>query len=341
MYIKKILVIIALLGLVICGGFSYYVYTAVFVPNTAFNNEKATVFISSNATFSEVLTDLDPLLKDIETFKAVAHKKKYDINFKPGKYELIKGMNNNDLVNSLRVNNLPIKVSFNNQESLASLAGRVATQIETDSIALITAFKDEHFLKEKDFDIKTALGMYIANSYELFWNTSAEAFRNRMYNEYTRFWTKERLLKAQQIGLNKDEVISLAAIVQKETVKIDERPRVAGVYMNRINKKMLLQADPTVVYAVKVATGIQLKRVLYEHLKLNSEYNTYIHIGVPPGPITMPDVSAIDAVLNYEKHGYYYFVANTKKMGYHQFAKTLSQHNRNAEAYRNWVSKIH
>ena len=183
--------------------------------------------------------------------------------------------------------------------------------------------------------------MYIANSYELFWNTSAEEFRDRMYTEYNRFWNSERLAKAKQIGLSKDEVISLAAIVQKETVKIDERPRVAGVYMNRINKKMLLQADPTVVYAVKIATGIQLKRVLYEHLKLNSEYNTYIHVGLPPGPITMPDISAIDAVLNYEKHGYYYFVANTKKIGYHQFAKTLSQHNKNAEAYRRWVSKIH
>jgi UPF0755 protein len=341
MYIKKILVIIALLGLVVCAGFSYYVYNAVFFPNTAFENDKATVFISSDATFGDVIADLEPLLKDVETFVTVANKKKYSSNIKPGKYELKKGMNNNDLVNSLRVNNLPIKLSFNNQESLESLAGRVATQIEADSVSLVVAFNDVDFLKDKGFNSKTALGMYIANSYELFWNTSAEEFRDRMYKEYNRFWSEERLAKAKQIGLTKDEVISLAAIVQKETVKVDERPRVAGVYMNRINKRMLLQADPTVVYAVKAATGVQLKRVLYEHLKLNSEYNTYIHVGVPPGPITMPDISAINAVLNYEKHGYFYFVANTKKMGYHQFAKTLSQHNRNAEAYRRWVSRIH
>jgi UPF0755 protein len=341
MYIKKILVAIVLLGLVVCAGFSYYVYTAVFTPNTAFNNNEATVFIGSNATFEEVVADIEPLLKDVETFKTVAHKKKYSSNIKPGKYELKKGMNNNDLINSLRVNNLPIKLSFNNQETLESLAGRVATQIEADSISLVKAFTDTAFLKEKGFDSKTALGMYIANSYELFWNTSAEEFRDRMYKEYVRFWSSERISKAKKIGLSKNEVISLAAIVQKETVKIDERPRVAGVYMNRINKKMLLQADPTVVYAVKMATGVQLKRVLFEHLKLNSEYNTYIHIGVPPGPITMPDISAIDAVLNYEKHKYYYFVANTKKIGYHQFAKTLSQHNRNAEAYRRWVARIH
>jgi UPF0755 protein len=341
MYIKKILVIIALLGLVVCAVFAYNIYNAIFVPNTAFENEKATVFISSDATFDEVVGDLEPLLKDMGTFKTVAHKKKYSTNIKPGKYELIKGMNNNDLVNSLRVNNLPIKLSFNNQESLENLAGRVATQIEADSLSLITAFTDVAFLKNKEFNKHTALGMYIANSYEFFWNTSAEEFRDRMYKEYNRFWSTERLLKAKQIGLTKDEVVSLAAIVQKETVKIDERPRVAGVYMNRVNKKMLLQADPTVVYAVKVDTGVQLKRGLYEHLNLDSEYNTYIYVGVPPGPITMPDISAIDAVLNYERHGYFYFVANTKKMGYHQFAKTLFQHNRNAEAYRRWVAKIH
>mgnify|MGYP000029437136 CR=1 FL=1 len=341
MYIKKILVIISLLGLVVCAVFAYNIYNAIFVPNTAFQNDKATVFIATNATFEDVVSDIEPLLKDVETFRTVAHKKKYSSNIKPGKYELKKGMNNNDLVNSLRVNNLPIKLSFNNQESLESLAGRIATQIEADSTALVMAFTNEAFLKDAGFSPKTALGMYIANSYEFFWNTSADGFRNRMLKEYNRFWSAERVAKAKQIGLTKDEVMSLAAIVQKETVKIDERPRVAGVYMNRINKKMLLQADPTVVYAVKAATGVQLKRVLYEHLKLNSEYNTYVHVGVPPGPITMPDISAIDAVLNYEKHGYFYFVANTKKMGYHQFAKTLAQHNRNAEAYRKWVAKIH
>lgn len=341
MYIKKILVIISLLGLVVCAVVAYNIYNAILMPNTAFENEKAMVFISSSDSFDDVVADLTPLLKDIETFKAVAHKKKYSVNVKPGKYEVKKGMNNNDLINSLRVNNIPVRLSFNNQESLESLAGRVATQIEADSITLVAAFKDPVFLTNNEFTDATALGMYIANSYEFFWNTSAEEFRDRMHKEYNRFWSAERIAKAKTIGLTKNEVISLAAIVQKETVKIDERPRVAGVYINRINKNMLLQADPTVVYAVKRATGEQLKRVLYEHLKINSKYNTYVYAGVPPGPITMPDISAIDAVLNYEKHGYYYFVANTKKMGYHQFAKTLSQHNRNAEAYRRWVTTIH
>ena len=341
MYIKKLLVTIVLLGLVGCSIFAYYVYNAIFVPNTAFENEKATLFIASDASFNDVLDDLTPLLIDVETFVAVANRKKYSANIKPGKYEVKKGMNNNDIINSLRVNNIPVRVSFNNQESLGGLAGRISTQIEADSISLLNAFKEDDFLKANKFTNSTALGMYVANSYEFFWNTSADEFRGRMLKEYGKFWSASRLDKAKKIGLTQNEVISLAAIVQKETVKIDERPRVAGVYMNRIKKRMLLQADPTVVYAVKKATGVQLKRVLFEHLKINSKYNTYMYAGVPPGPITMPDVSAIDAVLNYEKHQYYYFVANIKKMGYHQFAKTLTQHNNNAVAYRNWVSKRH
>ncbi|NQY29461.1 MAG: endolytic transglycosylase MltG [Flavobacteriaceae bacterium] len=341
MYIKKLLVVIALSGLVGCAFFAYYVYNAIFIPNTAFENEKATLFIASDASFNEVLEDITPLLKDVETFVAVANKKKYSVNVKPGKYEIIKGMNNNDIINSLRVNNIPVRVSFNNQESLESLASRISTQIEADSISLLHAFKENNFLTTSKFTNNTALGMYVANSYEFFWNTSADEFRGRMLKEYNRFWSSNRLAKAKKIGLTQNEVISLAAIVQKETVKIDERPRVAGVYMNRVKKGMLLQADPTVVYAVKKATGVQLRRVLYEHLKINSKYNTYLYAGVPPGPITMPDVSAIDAVLNYENHQYFYFVANIKKMGYHQFAKTLAQHNRNAVAYRKWVSKRH
>ncbi len=341
MYIKKILVTIALLGLVVCAFFAYYVYNAVLTPNTAFNNDKATLYISSNATFNDVLKDLKPLLKNPETFITVAEKKKYINNIRPGKYQVKKGMNNNDIVNTLRVNNIPVRVSFNNQESLASLAGRVSRQIEADSLSLLNSFRSEDFLENNNFDNDTALGMYIANSYEFFWNTSANEFKERMLNEYNTFWNKERLSKAKNIGLSKNQVISLAAIVHKETVKIDERPRVSGVYMNRIHKGMLLQADPTVVYAVKKATGVQLKRVLYNHLKIDSKYNTYLYKGVPPGPIAMPDISAIESVLNYEKHNYLYFVANTKKIGYHKFAKTLSQHNANAVLYRNWVAKIH
>ncbi len=341
MYIKKILTIITLLGLVACSFFAYYVYNALLTPNTAFNNEKSTIYISSTANFEEVLEDIAPLLKNIETFKSVANQKKYIQNVKAGKYEIKKGMTNNDIITVLRSKNKPVRVSFNNQESLASLAGRIAKQIEPDSTLLLKSFTDTSFLKNNNFNKDTALGMYIANSYDFFWNTSPNKFRDKMLREYNKFWNVKRLAKAKKIGLTPKQVIALAAIVQKETVKIDERPRVAGVYMNRFKIGMLLQADPTVVYAVKKTTGVQLKRVLNTHLTLKHPYNTYVNSGIPPGPIVMPDISAINAVLNYEHHKYLYFVANIKKMGYHTFAKTLAQHNRNAIAYRNWVAKIH
>ena len=341
MYIKKTLIAITLLGLLAFGGFAYYVYNALLSPNTAFENNKATLFITSDSSFETVLEDLTPLLTNPSTFVAVAKKKKYVSNIKPGKYEIMNGMNNNDIIAVLRSKNLPVRVSFNNQESLATLAGRVSTQIEADSVSLFKVFSDKNYLIENKLNLDNAIGMYVANSYQFFWNTSAEQFRDRMATEYKKFWNADRTAKAEKIGLTKNEVIALAAIVQKETVKIDERPSVAGVYINRLNRGMLLQADPTVVYAVKQTTGVKLKRVLHKHLIIDHKYNTYVYAGIPPGPIVMPDVSAINAVLNYEKHSYLYFVANIKRMGYHTFAKTLAQHNRNAVAYRKWVAKIH
>lgn len=341
MYIKKILISITLLGLLAFGFFAYYVYNALLTPNTAFENNKATLFISSDASFKTVYDDLSPLLLDPSTFVAVAKKKKYVSNIKAGKYEIKKDMNNNDIIAVLRSKNLPVRVSFNNQESLASLAGRISSQIEADSISLLNAFSDKNYLIENQLNLDNAIGMYVANSYQFFWNTSAEQFRDRMASEYKKFWNADRTAKAEKLGMTKNEVIALAAIVQKETVKIDERPSVAGVYMNRLSRGMLLQADPTVVYAVKQTTGVQLKRVLNKHLTLDHKYNTYVYAGVPPGPIVMPDISAINSVLNYKKHNYLYFVANINKMGYHTFAKTLRQHNRNAVAYRQWVSKRH
>jgi len=236
---------------------------------------------------------------------------------------------------------VPIKVSFNNQETISKLAGRIAKQIEADSLSLLNSMQDEAFFAENNFTKATALGMYIPNSYEFFWNTSAEKFRERMLTEYNRFWTESRKSKAKAIGLNSEKVITLASIVQKETAKVDERPRVAGVYVNRLNKRMPLQADPTVIFALKLKTGDfdqVIKRVLYKDLEIDSPYNTYMYAGLPPGLITMPDVSSIDAVLNYEKHSYYYFVVNVENFGYHKFAKSLTQHNRNRQEYIRWIN---
>lgn len=342
MYIRKILIAIAILGVIALGIFSYYVYNSIFSSNTAFDSKQETLYIPTGAGFQTVMDSLSPLLKDPESFRMVAEKKGYAGNVRPGRYFLKKGMNNNELVNVLRIGNKPVKVVFNNQERLEDLAGRIGKQIEADSISLLNSFKESAFLSENNFTERNALGMYIPNQYELYWNTSAEEFRTRMKKEYDRFWTESRLQKAETIGLTPYEVITLASIVQKETAKVDERPRVAGVYMNRYRNGWKLDADPTVIYAIKEKTrnfDTVIKRVLYKDLELDSPYNTYKYRQLPPGPIFMPDISSIEAVLNYEDHDYYYFVADVENFGYHKFAKTLAQHNRNKQEYVRWINK--
>lgn len=342
MYIRKILVVIAILGIIALGGFSYYIYDVIFSPNTAFSEEKVNVYIPTGANYSEVRKQLEPLVDDLNEFDQVAGKKGYTTNIKPGRFILKKGMNNNEMINALRSRNVPVWVTFNNQERLENLAGRVAEQIEADSTELINAMKDPEFLANNDFNEYNALSMYLPNKYEFFWNTSAEEFRERMKKEYDRFWTPEKLQKAEKIGLTPHEVMVVASIVQKETAKVDERPRVAGVYMNRLNNGWKLDADPTVIYALKDRLknfDTVVKRVLYKDLKLDSPYNTYLYKELPPGPIFMPDISSINAVLNYENHDYFYFVVDMENFGYHKFSKTLSQHNRNKQDYIRWLNK--
>lgn len=341
MYIKKILWAIALIGLVILAVIAYYIYGAMFKPNTAFNNETAYIYVPTNAVYPQVRAQLEPLLEDIETFDALARQKQYTSNIKAGRFAISKGMNNNEIINSIRSKNLPLKIAFNNQNSLADLAGRISTQIEADSLSLINAMTDEAFLSENGFTRATALGMYLPNSYEFFWNTSAKGFRDKMLKEYNRFWSDNRKAKAEKLNLSPNEVITLASIVHEESKKADEQPRVAGVYLNRLRIGMALQADPTLkfaAYQLPQYKNTVIRRVLNVHKEIESPYNTYKNVGLPPGPIAMPDLSAIKAVLNPEKHNYLYFAADAKRIGYHKFAKTLAQHNNNAREYQRYLS---
>lgn len=342
MYIKRILLIVVMAGLILAGIFAYIVYSTFLLPNTNFQEEEVFVHIPSGSDFSVVKELTEPYLQNPATFETVANRKKYSTNVKSGRYAIRKGMNNNDIVNSLRSRNLPVNVAFNNQESVYSLAGRIAQQIEADSASLLMAFTDPDFLKENQLNEFTQLAMYLPNSYEFFWDTNARQFRERMVAEYKRFWNEDRLGKAGNIGLTPLQVMTLASIVHKETAKVVERPKVAGVYLNRLDRNMLLQADPTVIYALKRDLGnfdTIIKRVLYKDLVLDSPYNTYKYSGLPPGPITMPDISAIDAVLNAEKHDYLYFVADVENFGFHKFAQSLAQHNRNKAQYVRWVNE--
>ena len=341
MYIKKILWAIALIGLVVFAVIAYYIYGAMFQPNTAFNNETAYIYVPTDATYPQVRAQLEPLLEDIDKFDALANQKKYTSNIKAGRFAIKKGMNNNDIINSIRSQNLPIKIAFNNQNNLADLAGRISTQIEADSLSLINAMTDTSFLNYNGFSKATALGMYLPNSYEFFWNTSAEGFRDKMLKEYNRFWTEARKSKAKKLNLSPNEVITLASIVHEESKQADEQPRVAGVYLNRLRIGMPLQADPTLkfaAYQLPKYKNTVIRRVLNIHKDINSPYNTYKNRGLPPGLIAMPDLSAVKAVLNPEKHSYLYFAADAKRIGYHKFAKSLAQHNNNARGYQKYLS---
>ena len=249
-------------------------------------------------------------------------------------------MNSNEIINALR-QNVPVKLAFNNQERIEDFAGRIGTQLESDSLQLLKAFKDTKFLAANGFTETNVLSMFIPNSYEFYWNTNAEKFRDKMAEEYKKFWNEARIAKAQKLSLTPLQVSALASIVHKETVKSDERPRVAGVYLNRLQKGMKLEADPTVIYAVKKEAGDfnrVIKRVLYKDLETDSPYNTYMYGGLPPGPIAMPDITAIDAVLNSEKHNYIYFCASVTNFGYHEFAVTPAQHEANRRKYVAWIN---
>lgn len=341
MYIKKILWAIAIIGLLIFGAIAYYIYGAMFQPNTNFETQTEYIYVPTDANYIQVRQQLEPLLKDIGSFDALAKQKKYTSNIYPGRFAISKGMNNNEIINSIRSRNLPLKIAFNNQNSLEDLAGRISTQIEADSLSLLNAMTDKKFLDKNGFTKATALGMYLPNSYEFFWNTSAEGFRDKMLTEYNRFWNEGRLEKAKQLNLSPDEVMTLASIVHEESKQADEQPRVAGVYLNRLRIGMPLQADPTLkfaAYQLPKYKNTVIRRVLNIHKEIDSPYNTYKNLGLPPGLIAMPDLSAIKAVLNPEKHNYLYFAADAKRLGYHKFAKTLAQHNNNAREYQRYLS---
>jgi UPF0755 protein len=211
------------------------------------------------------------------------------------------------------------------------LAGRVSLQIEADSMSLIKCWNDREYLKSLNTSPEKILMIFLPNTYEFWWTTDAYEFTTRMYREFQKFWDEERKQKARSARLNIEEVITLASIVEKETQKNDEKPVIAGVYLNRLQKDWPLQADPTVVYAWG---DFGMKRVLTIHTKINSPYNTYINRGLPPGPICMPSIASIDAVLNYQKHDYMFFCAKADNSGYHSFSRTLAEHNRYARAYQ-------
>ena len=332
---KVIKVIIGLFLVAVLAVFFLF-----FTNNTQLEKEEFFVEIPTGSTYDDAKKIISPYVKSMSSFEIMAKLRSYPDHVKPGRFLLKKGMNTFQIVGAMR-RNVPVDLAFNNQERLENLCERLSSQIEPDTTKLLAAFRDTAFLQKNGFSNETVFAMFLPNTYQVYWNISAEKFRDKMLEEYNKFWNKDRIAKATALNLTPVQVITLASIVQKESAKKSERPTVAGVYLNRLAKEMPLQADPTVIYALKLRDNDfnqVIKRVLYNDLFIASPYNTYQNTGLPPGPIAMPDVDAIDAVLNAEKHDYIYFCASVEKFGYHVFASTYEAHQVNEKKYSEWMN---
>ena len=328
------IILILVLGLV--GGYYYNVFLK---TNTKFNKDYIFLHVPSSSDQNQLLDSLKNYLIDMPKFIEAANYKGYLDNIKPGRFKIVNGNNNTEIINSLRSQNIPLKVTFNNMETINQLFGRISLKIEADSLSLVKVFSDREFLNDLNLNNESVFSLFIPNTYEFFWNTSALQFRERILKEFDIFWNDDRINKSKKINLNPIEVMTLASIVQKETPKVDERPTIAGVYLNRLDKRMKLQADPTVVYTIKKRDGFdtKIRRVLYKDLRIKSPYNTYVNRGLPPGPIVTPDISAIEAVLNPLDHSFIYFVADVSNPGYHLFSRTNAEHNQKKRQYTKWL----
>lgn len=320
---------IFLIFLSLLAGIAYYF---VYWPNTNVKDE-GIIYIKREATFQDVLSELQQkaYIENPYTFRQVARLKKYSFSVKPGRYRISDRMNNNELVNMLRAGRqAAVNFTFNNVRTLEQFAGIASRQLGIDSLSFLRLVEDPEYCIRQGFTTDNILGMFIPNTYQIYWNIPVEKLVERMAQEYKRFWNSSRVEKAEKAGLSPMDVIILASIVEEETTEPEEYPIIAGVYINRVKKDIPLAACPTLKYALG---DFSLKRILKKHMEVESPYNTYKYKGLPPGPVRMPSIQVIDAVLNYRKHDYLYFCAKSDFSGRHSFSKTLRQHNNYAREY--------
>ena len=331
---KKLTYLLVLL-LFLFVSFSYYAYQIMYTDNVDTKGKPTYIRIRNGQTYEAVMDSIEAkkVIIDKLAFRFMAKLMDYDKLVKPGHYEIPNHATNYQLIGILRSGRqTPIKLTFNNIRLKDDLAAKLAGYLDADEDEFREMLNDEEYLKQFGFTPETIMLMFIPNTYELYWNTTPEQLMERMKKEYDRFWTKERIAKAKKLGLTRKEVSILASIVEAEQNQhADERPKIAGAYLNRLDKGMALQADPTVVFAVG---DFSIRRVLNKHLATDSPYNTYKYKGLPPGPINLPSIPSIDAVLNPEKHNYIYFCAKEDFSGYHSFAATEKEHLENARRYQ-------
>lgn len=336
---SKLPLVILFIGVLIIS-FTFYFYQIFFSANFQVGeDESVTIEINSGMSFKELRDMLKEkqIVNDVLSFAFVSKLMKYQDHVKSGRYLIEANSSNFDVIKTLRAGlQKPVKVTFNNVRTKKDLAEKVSKYLEMDTEQLYLALRDPELCAQFEKDTFTVVNLFIPNTYEMYWQSGPEEVIGRMKNEYDKFWTDERIEKARQIGLNRDEVSVLASIVQAETRFNDEKPRIAGVYLNRLRNGIPLQADPTLVFA---HGDFEIRRVLKAHKEIDSPYNTYRNTGLPPGPINIPSMTSIDAVLNAEKHDYYFFCAKEDFSGYHNFAKTIREHINNANRYQRALNR--
>jgi UPF0755 protein len=334
------LVFITLLTLVIAFGWKYY--RILLYPNILVGSDKREVFfyVKTGSDYQDVLISLQKqkILKNKKTFIWLAEKVKYQQNIHPGRYLLRRNMSNFELIRMLRSgkNNVPVELVINTQRTTEEIAGYIGNQMEIDSATIIKWLNNPEFLRKHGLNRQNSLCLFIPNSYDFYWNSSLDKLLGIIINEYDQFWSNKRLYKAQKLGLKPVEVSVLASIVQQETNHEDEMSTIAGVYLNRLKKRMKLQADPTVKYII---TTRKVRRLYNGDLDNDSPYNTYKHYGLPPGPICLPQVRTLEAVLDADDHKYLYFCAKSDLSGYHLFSETYAEHSQNAQEYRDALNR--
>ncbi len=335
---KKFLFFLLVLML-IGAGIGYYGYKIIFSPNVALSDSSQIITVPSGSSFEDLVKILEKedVLTNTEHFRRVANWMKFGkSSVPPGKFEIKNNWSNRDLVGHLRSGRqVPVRVTFNNLRTVDELAGRISSYLEVDSASLLNYFNKASTLEKAGVNSANFITTFIPNTYEFYWNVSKEKLLERIISEKDKFWQKNgRAEKAAKLNMTKEEVITLASIVEKESLRKDEKPIIAGVYINRLRIGMPLQADPAVVFGLK---AFDLRRVLNKHLEIDTPYNTYMHAGLPPGPICMPSISSIDGVLNVDDHKYLYFCAKPESNGGHLFAEDITQHNANARVYHRWL----
>jgi UPF0755 protein len=311
---------------------SVYAYNLIFKPFSL--SETAYIYIDQDKNYEKVVDQLKAKagLPSEHIFRLLAERMNLANRIKTGRYAIKDGMTMPDVIRLLRSGNqTPVNLTFNNMRTSENLAGRISQQLMIDSLKLLNALNDTANAKKYGFNEYTFISMFIPNTYEVYWDTGIENLLDRMKREYGAFWDEERRCKAEKIGLTPLEASILASIVEEEATYTDEYPVVAGLYLNRLKKGMNLEADPTVKFAVGDFT---LRRILYKHLETDSPYNTYRNSGLPPGPIRIPSIAAIDATLSPQQHKYLFMCAKNDLSGRHNFAVTHAEHTRNAAAYQ-------